>query len=162
MPQVSFDTHAAARKLEEAGHTARQAQAVVEVVSAATTFGMRMAQDVERIKLQVDNYMATKSDIANMATKDDIAEIRAELKEIRDALGNTREVVREVLRHEVTAIQNRWLLGAGSISLSMAGFALAVLSNERLSAILLDHGLPIGLGLLLISAAVLIFLSRQK
>ena len=73
MPQVSFDTHAAARKLEEAGHTARQAQAVVEVVSAATTFGMRMAQAVERIKLQVDNYMATKSDIANMATKDDIA-----------------------------------------------------------------------------------------
>ena len=73
MRQVSFDTHAAARKLEQAGHSSRQAEAVVEVVSEATRFHMRMAQDLERVKLQVDNHMVTKADIANMVTKADIA-----------------------------------------------------------------------------------------
>ena len=61
MRQVSFDTHAAARKLERAGHSGRQAEAVVEVVSEATSFHMQMAQDLERIKLQVDNHMVTQS-----------------------------------------------------------------------------------------------------
>ena len=62
MRQVSFDTYAAARKLEQAGHSGRQAEVVVEVVSEATRFHMRLAQDVERIRLQVDNHMATKAD----------------------------------------------------------------------------------------------------
>ena len=34
---------------------------------------MQMAQDLERIKLHMDNQMATKDDIANMATKADFA-----------------------------------------------------------------------------------------
>ena len=89
MPQVLFDTHAAARKLEKAGHTAQQAEAVVEVVSTATEFVTRMAQDLDRIKYQVDNNMATKNDITElraatnakiaelrMATREDIAELR--------------------------------------------------------------------------------------
>ncbi len=159
MPQVLFDTHAAARKLEKAGHTAQQAEAVVEVMSSATEFGTRMVQDLDRIKLQVENHMATKVDIANNATKDDIAELRTEM---RTGFAKTREVVREVLRQEAPAIHMRSLISAGSLSLSLGGFALVVLTNERLTAILLEHGALIGLMMILASSAVLIFLARKS
>lgn len=180
--QVLFDTHAAARKLEQAGHSARQAEAVVEVVSEATGFHMQMAQDVERIKLQVDKHVATKADIANMATRTDIAnmatktelaefktevragfaEVRAELREIRDAQGNVREVVRDVLRSELIAIQNRWLMGVGSVTISAAGLLLALLANERLTAILLENAFPVSLTLVVLGLAGLGIISRKE
>ena len=181
MHQVSFDTHAAARKLEQAGHSGRQAEAVVEVVSEATRFHMQMAQDLERIKLQVENHMATKVDIANMATKDDIAELRAATKddiaelrtatkddiaelrtELRTGLAKIPEMVREVLRQETPTIQLRSLVAAGSLSFSLAGLAVMVLTDEFLRAIALEHGSLIGLMMILASSVVLFFLARPS
>ena len=236
MPQVLFDTHAAARKLEKAGHTAQQAEAVVEVMSDATEFGARMARDLERIKYRVENHMVTKSDIANMATKDDIAELRtgtkediaelrtatkddiaelrtgtkediaelrtatkddiaelrtgtkediaelrtatkddiaelrvatkediAELKtELRTEIAKIPEVVRQVLRQEAPTIHLRSLMGAGSLSFSLSGFAVIVLTNERLTAILLEHAALIGLAMIVASSAVMIALAWPR
>ena len=200
MAQVLFDTHAAARKLEESGHTAQQAEAVVEVMSAATAFGARMAHDLERIKLQVENHMATKSDIANMATKADIANMatkadianmatkadianmatrsdianmatkddianmatKDDIAELRAEIANTREVVREVLRQEAPAIHMRWLLSAGSLSLSLGGFAVMVLTNERLAAMLLQYGALIGLTMIVVSSVVMIAIASAR
>ena len=159
MSQVLFDTHAAARKLEKAGHTAQQAEAVVEVMSSATEFGTRMSQDLERIKLLVENHMATKVDIANMATKDDIAELRTEL---RTGLAKIPEMVREVLRQETPTIQLRSLVAAGSLSFSLAGLAVMVLTDEFLRAIALEHGSLIGLMMILASSVVLFFLARPS
>ena len=192
MSQVLFDTHAAARKLEKAGYTAQQAEAVVEVMSSATEFGTRMSQDLERIKLLVENHMATKVDIANMATKDDIAELRtatkddiaelrtatkvdiaelrtatkddiAELRtELRTGLAKIPGVVREVLRQETPTIQLRSLVAAGSLSFSLAGLAVMVLTDEFLRAIALEHGSLIGLMMILASSVVLFFLARPS
>ena len=191
MAQVLFDTHAAARKLEKSGHTAQQAEAVVEVMSAATAFGARMAHDLERIKLQVENHMATKSDIANMATKADIANMatkadianmatrsdianmatkddianmatKDDIAELRAEIANTREVVREVLRQEAPAIHMRWLLSAGSLSLSLGGFAVMVLTNERLAAMLLQYGALIGLTMIVVSSVVMIAIASAR
>ena len=182
MPQVLFDTHAAARKLEKAGHTAQQAEAVVEVMSAATAFGARMAHDLERIKLQVENHMATKADIANMATKGDIANMatkgdianmatkgdianmatKDDIAELRTEIARTRDVVREVLRQEAPAIHMRWLLSAGSLLFAWGGFALMVLTNERLAAILLQYGALIGLTMIVVASVVMIVLARQN
>ena len=170
MPQVLFDTHAAARKLEKAGHTAQQAEAAVEVMSSATEFGTRMSQDLERIRLLVENHMATKVDIANMATKVDIAELRtatkddiAELRaELRTGLAKIPGVVREVLRQETPTIQLRSLVAAGSLSFSLAGLAVMVLTDEFLRAIALEHGSLIGLMMILASSVVLFFLARPS
>ena len=205
MPQVLFDTHAAARKLEKAGHTAQQAEAVVEVMSSATESGTRMAQDLDRIKYQVDNHMATKDDIAELrmatkddiaelrmatkddiaelrtATKDDIAELRAATKEdIAELRATTKEdiaklrtelhieivkipeMVRKVLRQETPMIQLRSVLAAGSLSFSLSGLAVMVLTDEFLRAIALEHGSLIGLMMILASSLVLLFLARPS
>lgn len=83
MQEVSFDTHAAIRKLEGAGCPAPQAEAMVDVVSQATAVTSRMARDLERIKLQVDTNMATKSDLADLRaeTRDGFASLKAEIEE---------------------------------------------------------------------------------
>ncbi|MCY4165061.1 MAG: hypothetical protein OXF03_02790 [Gammaproteobacteria bacterium] len=170
MPQVLFNTHAAARKLEKAGHTAQQAEAVVEVVSTATELVTRMAQDLDRIKYQVDNNMATKDDIAalrmankndidelRMATKDDIAALRTE---IRVGIAKIPQVVREVLREETPTIQLRSVMAAGSLSFSLAGLAVLVLTDEFLRAIALEHSSLIGLMMILASSLALLLLAR--
>lgn len=125
---------------------------------------MQMAQDLERIKLQVDNHMATKADIANMVTKADIANMatKDDIGEIRAEIANIREVVREVLREEAPAIHLRWLVSAGSLSLSLGGLALMVLTNERIAAIFLQHGALIGFMMIVVSSVVMGVLVRQS
>ena len=187
MPQVLFDTHAAARKLEKAGHTAQQAEAVVEVVSEATEFGARMQHDLERVKYVVENHMATKDDLAEhraatqndiaelrMATKEDIAELRAATKEdiaelrmstkediaeLRTDIAKMPELVRKVLRQETPVIQLRSVMAAGSLTFSLGGFAVMVFTNERLAAMALEHGSLIGLMMIMAGSAVMMFLA---
>lgn len=155
----------------------------MEVMSSATEFGTRMAQDLDRIKYQVDNNMATKDDLAEfriatkddlaelrMATKDDIAELRTSTKEdiaelrteLHTGLAKIPEMVREVLRQETPAIQLRSLVAAGSLSFSLAGLAVMVLTDEFLRAIALEHGSLIGLMMILASSVVLFFLARPS
>ncbi|MXW45276.1 MAG: DUF1640 domain-containing protein [Gammaproteobacteria bacterium] len=190
MPQVLFDTHAAARKLEKAGHKAQQAEAVVEVVSEATEFGARMQHDLERIKYVVENHMATKEDLAELrastkedlaelraSTKEDLAELRASTKEdlaelrtsTKDDIGKLRteiakipEVVREVLRQETPMIQLRSVLAAGSMTGSLGGLAVMVLADESLRAIAIENGALIGLMMILASSVVMISLSWPR
>ena len=83
MQEVSFDTHAAIRKLEGVGCPAPQAEAMVAVVSQATAVTSRMARDLERIKLQVDTNMVTRSDLADLRaeTREGFASLRAEIEE---------------------------------------------------------------------------------
>lgn len=127
---------------------------------------MQMAQDLERIKLQVDNHMATKADIANMATKADIANMatKADIANMatKADIANVREVVREVLREEAPAIHLRWLVSAGSLSLSLGGLALMVLTNERIAEVFLQHGALIGFMMIVVSSVVMGVLVRQS
>ena len=151
MRQVSFDTHAAARKLEQAGHSGRQAEAIVQVISDATAFHICMAQTLERVRIQVDNHMATKADIANMATKDDIAEIKRELRETQD---KTRGIVLEVLRSELNTIHLRLLAIGGSVLFPAAGAFIGLQTNERLQALVQENNIPIILTLMLLGAVI--------
>ena len=83
MTESSFETHEAIRTLQGAGFEAVQAQAVVDVVTRAP-ISTQVVKDLERIKVQVETNMATKTDLAvlervvaqvetNMATKTDLA-----------------------------------------------------------------------------------------
>ncbi len=89
MTENSFETHEALRTLQRAGFEAVQAQAVVDVVTRAP-ISTQVVKDLERIKVQVETNMATKTDLTvleggvaqletNMATKADLADLRASL-----------------------------------------------------------------------------------
>ncbi len=66
MNQVSFDTHAAMRRLGQAGASTPLAEAVVDIVTEATSLNMQMVEDLAYVKSQIQTNMATKADIASL------------------------------------------------------------------------------------------------
>ena len=89
MNQVSFDTHAAMRRLGQAGASTPLAEAVVDIVTKATSLNIQMVEDLAYVKSCIETNMATRADIEGLradsatlraATKADIASLRAETK----------------------------------------------------------------------------------
>jgi len=85
---VAFDTLAYARRLRQAGFSEAQAEAQAEALAAV-----------------VDDTLASKQDLRDLATKDDIRELRKELSEakqdIRDLAVATKQDLQE-LEHRLT------------------------------------------------------------
>ena len=79
MSEAAFDTHAEIRKLEQAGCPAAQAEAVVDLVNRAPP-NIQMVKVLERLTFQIETNMATKADIADLRaeTKAGIADLRAD------------------------------------------------------------------------------------
>ncbi|MCY3816581.1 MAG: hypothetical protein OXG59_09865 [Gammaproteobacteria bacterium] len=98
MSEVTFDTHAEIRKLERAGCPKTQAEAMVDLVSRAP-LNIQMVKALERLSFQVETNMATKADIAELRaeTKADIADLRAETRSgIADLRAETRSGIADV------------------------------------------------------------------
>ncbi len=134
MSQASFDTHAAIRKLEQAGCPARQAEAMVSMVMQATGDTLQMAKDLEHIKLQVET---------NMATKDALSALRVEMQarfaslDTRFAsLGARQEQVERTMVTKGELYRALWIQGGVLATLiltlagAMLGFALYLLTGS--------------------------------
>ena len=65
MSEAAFDTHAEIRKLEQAGCPAAQAETVVDLVNRAPP-NIQMVKALERLTFQIETNMATKADIADL------------------------------------------------------------------------------------------------
>ena len=146
MTESSFETHEALRRLQRAGFEAVQAQAVVDVVTRAP-ISTQVVKDLERIKVQVETNMATKTDLAvlervvaqletNMATKADLADLRGELtSDIANLRGELTSNIAD-LRGEVTSgiadlraslFRALWLQGGAyaALIIGLAGLVVA-------------------------------------
>ncbi len=64
---------------------------------------------------------------------DSISELTHHMNAIRERQNDTPETVRKVLREETNSLQNRWLIGAGSMALASFGIVLSVSSNTAAS-----------------------------
>lgn len=93
---------------------------------------------------------------------DSINELSGHVNAIRERQSDTQELVRRVLREETGSLQNRWLIGAGSLFLGLAGLGLTVSTSQPVLDILKEHGAVIGLALAVAAAVVIGLLSRQK
>ena len=131
MSQASFDTYAAIRKLERAGCSVRQAEAMVSMVVQATGVTLQMAKDLEHTKLQVD------------ATKNALASLRAEMQAgfaSLDArfvsLGNRQEQVERTMVTKGELYRALWVQGGVLATLiltlagAMLGFSLYLLTGS--------------------------------
>ena len=84
------------------------------------------------------------------------------MHQIQEKQKETPETVRKVLREETGALQNKWLIGAGSLMLATAGVSLIVSSNDSVWSFVKEYGMHIGLVAVVLSVCALIFTSRQK
>ena len=111
MTESSFETHEALRRLQRAGFEAVQAQAVVDVVTRAP-ISTQVVKDLERIKVQVETNMATKTDLTvlervvaqvetNMATKADLADLERVVAQLETNMATKADLAN--LRGELTS-----------------------------------------------------------
>ena len=99
MSVATFDTLAAVRNLEKAGVGTSQAEAITETIRVAVFQGVATKEDLAELRA------ATKEDLAELraATKEDLAELRTELKaEIVELRTEVKAEIAE-LRTEVKA-----------------------------------------------------------
>ena len=93
---------------------------------------------------------------------DSLNELTRQVNAVRERQTDIPETVRKVLREETGSLQNRWLIGAGSLFLGFLGVGLSVSSNAATWDFLKQHGIWIGLALIGAAAVALAVISRQK
>ena len=139
MNQVSFDTHAAMRRLGQAGASTPLAEAVVDIVTEATSLNMRIVEDLAYLKSQIETNMATKADIA--ALRGDSATLRADTKADIAALRGDSATLRADTKADIAALRADlfralWIQGGVLAGLILAlagvmlGFAGVVLAGS--------------------------------
>jgi len=109
-----------------------------------------LATRLKVIDTQFETITEEYSDI-----RDSIDSVKTEMKEIRSGLRN-------LLLEEATSLQNRWLLGTGSVFAVFVGLALTVMSNETSLAFVKQNGVVIGLLLILAAVITTFLISKQK
>jgi hypothetical protein len=108
-------------------------------------------------------------DLQFKAVTDEYAEIDSSIKTltghinaIRERQNDTPDTVRRILREEADSLQNRWLISAGASLLGLIGLAIALMSNATALQFIKDKGILIGLALIIIAVAGVVWTSRRK
>ena len=115
--------------------------------------GSRLKQIDQQLKTVTEEYAEID---------DSINELTRQVNAVRERQTDIPETVRKVLREETGSLQNRWLIGAGSLFLGFLGVGLSASTNAAIWGFLKEHGIWIGLVLIGAAAVTLAVLSRQK
>ena len=116
MSALAFDTHAAVKKLQQAGFTEQQAEAQTTLLLDVITGEVATKRDIETVRLDLENVRADlKRDIE--AVKLDVENVRAELK--RDI-----ETLRADMKHDMKELELRLTIKLGAM-LALAVGAVA-------------------------------------
>jgi hypothetical protein len=73
-----------------------------------------------------------------------------------------RKTIKETLSAETTSLQNRWMIGGGSIMAVLVGLILSVTGNENVSNFILKNGTWIGLIIIIVGIVILFLISKRK
>ncbi len=106
------------------------------------------------------------------SVSDEYGEIHDSLKGLRGKLNKLDEkydgfsqelnkTITETISRETTTLQNRWLIGGGSIIAVLSGLILTITSNDIASKFVKDNGTWIGL-IVLIVGVILLYITSKK
>lgn len=111
-----------------------------------------------RLKMIDQQFKSVSVEYADI--HDAISKLTGDVNQIRERQGQVSEAIRGVVREEAEGLQNRWLIGAGSIAIGGIGLVLAVTSNESVSSFITRYGTLIGLALIVVSVIAVYLVSR--
>jgi len=114
----------------------------------------------QRLKVIDQQFKTVSNEYSDI--HDALGRLTVEVNQVRDKQNETSEAIRRVVRDEAETLQNRWLIGAGSLALGTLGLVLSVSSNTAFLTKLKEYGVPVGLGLMLACGGVLYLLSRVR
>jgi deoxycytidine triphosphate deaminase len=113
-----------------------------------------------RLKLIDQQFKSVTDEYAEI--HEAIQRLTTDVYGIRDRQGQLSDQVRTTVRDEANALQNRWLIGSGSLFVATIGLALSITSNATALSFVRQNGVLIGLGLVLLSAAAITVLARRR
>lgn len=93
---------------------------------------------------------------------DAISILTTQTNQIQERQRETPEIVRKVLRDEAGSLQNRWLIGAGSLLLGLLGIVVSVSSSPAALDFMKQFGTGTGLLLVVLAAIGLVVISRRR
>lgn len=114
----------------------------------------------QRLKIIDQQFKSVTDEYADI--RDSIEKLTKDVTQIRESQGDVPDTIRKVVRDEATALQNRWLVGAGAMLLGTIGLTLSATSNKVVFEFLRDHGVWVGLGLVVIAVAATYLISRRN
>ena len=137
MDQVSFDTHAAARRLVQAGATDRLAEAVVETVAEATRTNMQILEDLAFLKHQGADT-ASQSELQNTNTgiavlkadvsrlKVDVAKLKTDMAILQTDLSSFKQYVMENMVTKKDLFRALWIQNMSMLAVWVALLGVAL------------------------------------
>ena len=93
---------------------------------------------------------------------DSIEALKTYAAQIQERQSDTPNMVRKILREEVGALQNKWLIGAGALFVGAIGLFFTLSTDSAIWGFLQENSLAVGLTCTIAAAATLIFIVQQK
>lgn len=93
---------------------------------------------------------------------DAIDALSKSISQIQERQSDTPKIIKNVLREEVGSIQNRWLIGAGSLIIGLGGLFLTTATSSVVQDFLQEYGVLVGIICMIAAAGTLAFIGRQK
>ena len=97
MSALAFDTHAAVKKLQQAGFTEQQAEAQTTLLMDVIAGEVATKRDIETVKLDIENVRAE--------LKHDIETVRLDIENVRAELKHDIETLRAELKHDIETLR---------------------------------------------------------
>lgn len=119
------------------------------------TLGQRLKMIDQQLKTVSDEYAVISASIENLSTT--ISSLNSKNSEI---IGKLPQTIREILKDETSYLQNRWLIGIGSIFVVLFGLILSISSNNTVLDFFKKNGALIGCLLIIIGLSTILIISR--
>ncbi len=108
MSALAFDTHAAVKKLQQAGFTEQQAEAQTALLMDVIVGEVATKLDVENVRTELKHDIeAVRLDIENVRTelKHDIEAVRLDIENVQAESKRDIETLRTELKHDIEAVK---------------------------------------------------------
>lgn len=119
--------------------------------------GHKLKEIDQQLKMVSDEYGEIHETLKGLSGK--MNSLDEKYNNFSQQLSNT---ITETLAKETTSLQNRWLIGGGSIITVVVGLILTITGNETAFGFIKKNGTWIGLLIILLGIAILYLISRKK
>lgn len=127
-----------------------------QLISSGYPWGM-LGKRLKEIDAQFKDVTNEYSQIYDL-----IENLDKSISQIQERQSDTPKMVRDLLREEVGSLQNRWLIGAGSLIIGAIGLSLTVLTSSSIMNFLENYGPVVGVVGMVAAAMIFAYIWRQK
>lgn len=133
---------------------------VIESGFPWNVLGTKLKAIDDQFRVVSEEYASIHDSIGRL--QDEVGSLGRDVEQIRNDQGNLTERIRQIVREEIPAIHDRWLIGTASLIAVLIGLGLSVFGSPDMRQVLATHGAWIGASLVILGVAGGIWLARRR